>query len=238
MSGVVDHLVVAIDGPAAAGKTTVASAVARRLDALYFDTGVVYRALTLAALERGVPPGDALRLAGLARHLTIAVRPPSADDGRLYDVWLEGRDVTWAVRSPEVDRAVSEVSAHPAVRRELLGIQRRIGRSGRVVMTGRDVGTVVMPDADLKVWLDASPEERARRRQAELAGRGSARDLAVVQAEMAARDRQDATRSVAPMAPAPDAIVVDTDGLSIDRVVDRVVELAEAAAGQRRRPHG
>ncbi|HUZ00420.1 MAG TPA: (d)CMP kinase [Thermomicrobiaceae bacterium] len=235
-SGAADHLVVAIDGPAAAGKTTVASAAARRLDALYFDTGVIYRALTLAALERGVPPADALRLAGLARHLKIEVRPPSRADGRLYDVWLEGRDVTWDVRSTDVDRAVSEVSAHPAVRRELLGIQRRIGRSGRVVLTGRDVGTAVLPEANVKIWLDASLDERARRRQAELALRGTERDLAVVRAEMADRDRLDATRSSAPMAPAADAVRLDTDGLTVDEVVERIVELAEAA--ERGRVHG
>jgi cytidylate kinase len=230
--------VVAIDGPAAAGKTTVASKAARRLDALYFDTGAVYRALTLAALEHGIPPGDALRLAGLARRLRIEVRSPSHDDGRLYDVWLEGRDVTWAIRSPEVDRAVSEVSAHPAVRRELLGVQRRIGRSGRVVMTGRDVGTVVMPDADVKIWLDASLEERARRRQAELTGRGTPRDLVDVRWEMAERDRFDATRATSPMRPAEYAVVIQTDPLTIGQVVDRVVALATAAERGRRPAHG
>ncbi|HET9017221.1 MAG TPA: (d)CMP kinase [Thermomicrobiaceae bacterium] len=237
-SDAVDHLVVAIDGPAAAGKTTVASQTARRLDALYFDTGAVYRALTLAALERGVPPGDGLRLAGLARHLNLDVRPPSRDDGRLYDVWLEERDVTWDVRSADVDRAVSEVSAHPAVRKELLGVQRRIGRSGRVVMAGRDIGTVVMPRADVKVWLDASLEERARRRQAELAARGEDRDLAAVRREIAERDRQDAERAAAPMTPAPDAVVIETDGLTIAEVVDRVVDLVVAARHSHRPAHG
>lgn len=206
--------------------------VARRLDALYFDTGVVYRALTLAALEHGVPPQDALRLAGLASHLDIRVTPPSTADGRLYDVWLEGRDVTWDIRSAEVDRAVSEVSAHPQVRRALMGIQRRIGHSaGRVVMVGRDIGTVVMPRADLKIWLDASLDERARRRQHELELRGIHRSFDEIRAEMAARDRFDAEREAAPMRPAPDAISIDTDGRTVADVADIIVGLAGARGG-------
>lgn len=205
----------------------MASAAARRLDALFFDTGVVYRALTLAALEYGVPPEDALRLAGLAAQLDIRVTPPSRQDGRFYDVWLEGRDVTEEIRSAAVDRAVSVVAAHPAVRRALLDVQRRIGRSGRVVMTGRDIGTVVMPDADLKIWLDASPEERARRRQRDLARQGIHRSVEEIMEELARRDRLDAERPVAPMAPARDAVVIVTDGRTVDEVVDEIVRLAE-----------
>lgn len=220
-----NRLVIAIDGPAAAGKTTVASAVARRLDALFFDTGVIYRALTLAALEHGVEVDNGLRLAGLARHLDVRVTQPSKDDGRLYDVWMEGRDVTWEIRSGEVDRAVSAVSAHPGVRRALLGVQRRIGRSGRVVMTGRDVGTVVMPDADLKIWLDASLDERARRRQKELAERGVVLDIETVRADMAARDHADASRAVAPMTASPDAVTIDTDGRTIDSITEEIVRM-------------
>lgn len=231
-----DHLVIAIDGPAAAGKTAVGSAVARRLDALYFDTGVVYRALTQAALERQVDPNDGLRLAGLAATLEITVAPPSQQDGRLYDVRLEGQDVTWAIRAAEVDRNVSAVSAHPAVRRALLGVQRRIGRSGRVVMAGRDIGTVVMPNADLKVWLDASLDERARRRQQELARRGLDRPLEEIREEMERRDRLDAGRASAPMRVAPDAVVIDTDGRSIAQVVDEIVRLA--TVGERTRHDG
>jgi len=221
-----DRLVVAIDGPAAAGKTTVASAAARRLDALFFDTGVIYRALTLAALRHGVAPEDGLRLAGLARHLDIQVRPPSQPDGRFYDVWLEGEDVTQQLRDPEVDRAVSAVSAHPAVRRALLDVQRRIARSGRVVLTGRDIGTVVVPDADVKIWLDASLEERARRRQRDLAAQGIERSLDEVMEEMERRDRADAERAIAPMKPAKDAVVIVTDGRSIEEVVEEIVRLA------------
>src|SRR5690606_5042157 len=125
----------------------------------------------------------------------------------------------------EVDRAVSAVSAHPGVRRALLGVQRRIGRSGRVVMTGRDVGTVVMPDADLKIWLDASLDERARRRQKELAERGVVLDIETVRADMAARDHADASRAVAPMTASPDAVTIDTDGRTIDSITEEIVRM-------------
>ncbi|CCF83667.1 (d)CMP kinase [Nitrolancea hollandica] len=226
-SGKLDRLVVAIDGPAAAGKSTVGEAVAHRLNALYFDTGVIYRALTLAALERGIDVvGNTSRLLDLARGLNVRVAEPSQQDGRLYDVWLNGRDVSWAIRSADVDRAVSPVAAHPAIRRALLPLQREIGGRGRVVMTGRDIGTVVMPDAELKIWLDASLEERARRRQRELAGRGIDRSLSEVQAEMAERDRRDSQRTVAPMRPAEDAVLIQTDGRTVTEIVEEIATLA------------
>lgn len=153
--------------------------------------------------------------------------PPSSADGRQYDVWVDGRDVTWEVRDPSVDRAVSPVSAHPGVRAGLLQLQRDIGRSGRVVMPGRDIGTVVMPDADLKVWLDASLEERAKRRQQELAERGVQAPLDEVRAEMRVRDRYDSSRAEAPMEPSPDAVVITTDGHTVDDVVDEILALAK-----------
>ena len=221
------QIVVAIDGPGGAGKSTVAAEVARRIGGLYFDTGVVYRALALVALENGVALDDEAELARLARELRIRVTPPSEQDGRLYDVWLDGRDVTWAIRTPEIDRAASQVAAHREVRSALLGLQREIGRSGRVVMAGRDIGTVVMPDAPVKVWLDASLEERARRRQRDLAARGVVVSLEDVKAELAERDRRDAERAVAPMRPAEDAVVIDTDGRSIEDVVRLVIKVIE-----------
>ena len=228
-TGKVDRLVVAIDGPAAAGKSTVGEAVAHRLNALYFDTGVIYRALTLAALERGIDVvGSTSRLLDLARGLDVRVAEPAQHDGRLYDVWLDGRDVSWAIRSADVERSVSPVAAHPAIRRALLPLQREIGGSGRVVMTGRDIGTVVMPDAELKIWLDASLEERARRRQRELSGRGIDRPLSEVQAEMAERDRRDSQRAVAPMRPATDAILVQTDGRPVADIVQEIATLARS----------
>jgi cytidylate kinase len=216
------HLVIAIDGPAAAGKTTVANELARRIDALMFDTGVIYRALALASLEAGVDPDDGRRLAEMAEGLPLAVERPSIADGRTCDVLLDGRDVTWAIRAPEVDRIVSAVSAHPAVRAALLALQRAIGRSGRVVMVGRDIGTVIMPDADVKIWLDASLDERARRRTLDLARLGQPASFDDVRAEMLERDRFDAQRSAAPMRPATDAVIIPTDGLSVEEVVNRI----------------
>lgn len=218
-------LTVAIDGPAGSGKSTVGAEVARRLGALYFDTGVVYRALALLAAEQGVDPSDEERLAALAERLSLRIAPPSVADGRLYDVRLDGRDITWAIRTPEIDRLASVVSAHPAVRRALLRIQRELGRDGRVVMAGRDIGTVVMPDAPVKIWLQASLEERARRRQRDLALRGVERSFQEILDELAERDRRDATRPIAPMRPAPDAVIIDTDGLTIDQVVEAVLRV-------------
>jgi cytidylate kinase len=226
-----DSIVVAIDGPGGVGKTTVAAEVARRIGGFYFDTGVVYRALALIALERGVGLDDEARLAMLARALSIRVTPPSRQDGRRYDVWLDGRDITWDIRAPEIDRAASHVASFPQVRAALLPIQRAIGRSSRVVMAGRDIGTVVMPDAPVKVWLDASLEERARRRQRDLEARGIVVSREAVVAELAERDRRDAERAVAPMRPARDAVVIDTDGRSVEDVVGLVLELIEERCG-------
>jgi CMP/dCMP kinase len=219
------QFVIAIDGPAASGKSTVAAAVADHIDALLFDTGAVYRALTLAALERDISPDDDAELSNLISVIDIAISAPSKSDGRQYDVYLDGRDVTWEIRDPEVDRAVSPVSAHQRVRQGLLELQREIGRSGRVVMPGRDVGTVVMPDADLKIWLDASLRERARRRQAELANRGIVATIGEVQTEMRQRDERDSTRTDAPMTAAEDAVRIDTDGREIEDVVKQIVQL-------------
>ncbi len=198
---------------------------------MYFDTGIVYRALALIALENGVALDDEATLAKLARELRIRVSPPSKQDGRLYDVWLDDRDVTWAIRTPEIDRAASQVAAYREVRSALLELQREIGRSGRVVMAGRDIGTVVMPDAPVKVWLDASLEERARRRQRDLAARGVMASLEEVKAELAERDRRDRERAVAPMRPAEDAVVIDTDGRSVEEVVELVLRLIEERCG-------
>jgi cytidylate kinase len=219
------HLVIAIDGPAAAGKSTVASQLAHRLNALFLDTGVIYRTLTFVALERGVDPNDAARLAAIAESLPIRVTPPSQDDGRQSDVWIGDRDITWAIRSPEVDRAVSAVSSHREVRDALLELQRMIGQSGRVVMVGRDIGTVVMPDADLKIWLEASVDERARRRAGDLERAGKPHAFEHVRDELVARDRFDAGRDVAPMEPAADAVIVETDGLTVEQVVERILEI-------------
>lgn len=217
---------IAIDGPAAAGKSTVGELVAQRLNAVYFDSGILYRALTLAALGRGIEPDDEPELAELATHLDVQIRRPSVDDGRQSDVILDGKDVTWDLRSAAVDRLVSTVSALPAVRKALLEPQRRIGRTGAVVMVGRDIGTVVLPEADLKIFMVASVEERARRRYEQLRGTAKEQDLDAIRDDLRRRDEIDSTRDVSPLRPADDAVMLDTDPLSIDEVVERIVAVA------------
>jgi CMP/dCMP kinase len=221
------HLkVVAIDGPAAAGKTTVASHVAARLGAMLFDTGALYRAVTLAAMRSGITDDDAAALANLTRRIAIDVSPPSVDDGRQLDVHLNGEDVTWAIRGEPVDSHVSAISAHGEVRQALLPIQRRIAAGGPVVIVGRDIGSVVIPDAGVKIYLDASAEERARRRFQELAARGVETDYETVLRETRARDAYDSNRAVSPLRIAPGADVVATNGHTIDEVVDLIVDIA------------
>lgn len=222
-----DHRrVVAIDGPAAAGKSTVANALAEGLGAMLFDTGTLYRAVTLAAIRAGVAPSDGPQLAALASERHIDVEPPSTPDGRLYDVKLDGEDVTWAVRAPEVERYVSDVSAHPEVRSALLPVQRRIAHGGPVVMVGRDIGSVVVPDAGVKVFLSASLEERARRRYDELVERDTSATYDQVLDDLRARDAIDSGRAASPLRVAADAVVIDTDGLAPAEVVARIERLA------------
>jgi len=219
---------IAIDGPAASGKSTLAERLAKALGYLYFDTGVMYRAVTWAALQRGYAMEDADKLTALAANLDIDVRPPSVDDGRKYDVLVNGQDVTWAIRAPDVDTHVSVVAAHPGVRAALTEKQRAIGRRGQVVMVGRDIGTVVMPDADLKIYLDASPEERARRRYQERLARGEQANYEQILEAVRARDALDKGRDVAPLRAAEDAIVINSDGLSIEEVFSRALQLVKA----------
>jgi len=219
--------VIAIDGPAASGKTTVAQRVAHHIGYLFFDTGVMYRAVTLAALDREIPPQDEAGVAALAQSIRVDVRPPSVDDGRLYDVVADGQDVTWSIRAERVDRHVSQVSAYAGVRQAMTRLQRGIGLRGAVVMVGRDIGTVVLPEADLKVFLVASVDERARRRQREMAERGQPAEFEAIRQAMAARDEFDSSRALAPLKPATEAVILDTTDLSIEQVVGQVVELAE-----------
>jgi cytidylate kinase len=217
--------VIAIDGPAAAGKTTVARALAGRVGAIFLDTGLLYRAVTFEALRRGISPSDGPALADLVRGLDIQVAPPTVNDGRAHDVLVDGEDVTGSLRTEAVDRHVSEVSAHPAVRAELLPIQRRIADGDAVVMVGRDIATVVVPDAGVKIFLDASLHERARRRHHELAERGVEATHDAVLADLRRRDQADSSRESAPLQRDLDAFVVGTDGLSIDQVVDRMEQI-------------
>ncbi|MFQ5594073.1 MAG: (d)CMP kinase [Anaerolineae bacterium] len=216
---------IAIDGPAAAGKSTVGQAIAERLGYRYLDTGAMYRAVTWIALERSVPIEDEPAVTTLAAAIDIDITAPTNDDGRQYTVFVDGQDVTWGLRRPEVDANVSAVSAYPGVRTALVAQQRRIAGRGQVVVVGRDIGTVVLPDAKLKIYLDASAEERARRRYQEQLARGEAADYAVILRDMRRRDRLDSSRATAPLRPADDAIIVNTDGLSIEEVVEAVMKV-------------
>ena len=217
--------IIAIDGPAGSGKSTLGENLAKELGFLYFDTGVMYRAVTLAALQKGVLIESEEAVTELTEQLQIDVQPASTSDGRAYDVLVDGQDVTWEIRHPEVEANVSVVSAYPGVRRSLAKAQRRIGLRGQVVMVGRDIGTVVLPEADLKIYLDASVEERARRRHKELLARGQAAELQAVLESMQERDRIDSTRAMSPLRAAEDAIILDSDHLDVDQVLQKVREL-------------
>ncbi|MBT3389391.1 MAG: (d)CMP kinase [Chloroflexi bacterium] len=217
---------IAIDGPAASGKSTLAKRMAEALDYLFFDTGVMYRAITCAALRAGLSMDEEDQITALSERAQIDVQSASADDGRDNDILLDGVDITWDIRSPEVDANVSVVSAYPGVRAALTAQQRRIGQRGRVVMVGRDIGTVVLPEADLKLYLDASVEERARRRYDERLNRGDEIMLEVVLADMRMRDEIDSTRAVAPLRPADDAVILDSDNMNIDEVLAYALGLA------------
>ncbi len=224
---------ITIDGPAASGKSTIGGRLAAALDYLYLDTGVMYRAVTWVALKQGVPIEDEGAITALARRLQIDILrsdPGTAgpeDDGRQCTVLADGQDVTWQIRRPEVDRGVSPVSAYPGVRSALTQQQRRLGERGQIVMVGRDIGTVVMPGADLKIYLDATLEQRAGRRYREILARGEPADYCQVLDSVRRRDEIDSGRSLAPLKPAEDAVVVDTTFLGVDEVMERVLDLVE-----------
>ncbi len=219
--------IIALDGPAASGKSTLGKKLADSLGYLFFDTGVMYRAITWVALQHDMNLRAEAEITGLAQKAQIDIRPPSKNDGRGYDVVIDEKDVTWAMRDSEVDANVSIVSAYAGVRRALSEKQRRIGLRGQVVMVGRDIGTVVLPEADLKVYLDASAEERARRRYEEIITRGDKADYNEILKKVIERDHIDSTRAVAPLRPADDAVILDSDKLDADQVLARVLELCK-----------
>lgn len=218
----------AIDGPSGAGKSTAGRALAARLGYLFVDTGAMYRALALLALRRGVPLDDAARLAALAREAHVELH----DGGRR--VSLDGEDVTEAVRTREVSAAASHVSVHPELRREMVRRQQALGREGGVVLDGRDIGTAVFPDADVKFYVDADPRARAARRHAELrAATGAAASLAEIEREIVARDHKDQTRADSPLTRAPDAVLLDTTGLAPEAVLRVMLDVLESVAARR-----
>lgn len=217
--------VIAIDGPAGSGKTVVGQRIAQELGYLYLDTGAFYRALTWLALQRGVDPHDGPALARLARQATISIERPTVPNERGYAVLVNGQDITREISAPDVAEAVSIVSAHPEVRAEMLPLQRRAVSRGRVVIAGRDIGTVVAPDAGLKLYLEAPLPVRVARRIAQLEAMGIVPDPTKVAVEMSERDRLDQARAVAPLKPAPDAIILDTSTLSIDEEIALIRDL-------------
>jgi len=218
-------ITIAIDGPAASGKSTVGEQVANRLGFLFFDTGIMYRAVTLAVLQRGIDPKLEDAVSQLAQTVQIDILPPRILDGRKADVLLDGKDVTWDVRSREVEANVSVVSSYKGVGDAMTEQQRRIGMRGNVVMGGRDIGTVVLPNADLKIYLEASAEERARRRYQELVHRGVSAEYEQILASTRQRDEIDKNRTIAPLRPADDATILMTDDVPVEEVVETILTL-------------
>ena len=218
------RLIIAIDGPSGAGKGTVARTIASRLNYRHIDTGAMYRAVAWLALQDGVDLQDEARVASVARSAALELEG---------GVRANGHEVSSLIRTPEMDKAAAAVARHPSVRAVLVERQRAYGQGGGIVMEGRDIGSVVFPDADVKIYLDATPSERARRRAGDPAhstGR-EAKALDLVQGELAARDTSDSTRAVSPLTQAPDAIYLDTTGVPVDDVVARVLEIVGARRG-------
>ena len=219
--------IIAIDGPAASGKSTLGLSLAQALGYLFFDTGTMYRAVTWLALKLDMDLRDEAKVTALAEQTQIDIAPASKQDGRVGDILIAGEDITWETRLPEVEANVSIVSAYGGVRAALSSQQRRIGQRGQVVMVGRDIGTVVLPEADLKIYLDASAEERAKRRYAEIIARGGMADYNEILAKVIERDRIDSTRDVAPLKTADDAVVLDSNKLNADEVFEKVLALCK-----------
>jgi len=214
-----NKIVIAIDGPSGAGKGTISRTIAARLGYRHVDTGAMYRAVAWKALHDRMPVNEESAVAALAERSTIEVEGGA--------VSIDGHDVTTAIRTPEIDKAAAAVARLPAVRAALVARQRAVGREGGVVMEGRDIGTVVFPNADVKIYLDASAEERARRRANDPAHTGSQSGQAAVAAAIQARDASDTTRAASPLTLAADAVRIDTTGMPIDEVVERVLDVVK-----------
>lgn len=220
------RLIVAVDGPAGAGKSSSSRLLAARLGYRHIDTGALYRAVALVTWEQGVNPTDPVGLAAVCEHLAFGI-VQGPQEMRLL---MGERDITADLRRPEISQIASQVSAQPVVRQRLLVLQRELGQEGGVVIEGRDIGTVVFPDADVKFYLDASPEERGRRRYGELQQQRSDANLTTITEEIRTRDHRDSTRAHAPLRPADDAVVVDTTSVLLEEVVARLYDQVQRVA--------
>lgn len=218
--------VIAIDGPAASGKSTVSQQVAKELGFLFLDTGCMYRAVTLAMLQRGLDVMDETAVTHLAEQIVIEVLPERGEaDGRHYTVLLDGQDATWDIRTPAVDANVSQVSSYLGVRQEMVRRQREFGQRGQVVMVGRDIGTVVMPEAPLKLYITATAAERAHRRWLDRQAQGHVADYNAILADVERRDQIDGSREHSPMRPATDAVLMDTTDRPVEEIVAEIVAM-------------
>lgn len=216
------NLQIAIDGPAGAGKSTIAKAIAKRLGIFYVDTGAMYRAIALKSLHLNIPVDHEEEVGHMVQQTEIEL-----DHSEERRVFCDGQDVTEAIRSPEVSRKVSTIAAYPVVRQRLVQLQRQEAKRGAVIMDGRDIGTFVLPEADLKIFLTASIEERAHRRWRELLKAGKEVPVNEVKQDMEKRDRQDTEREASPLQPAHDALILDTTELTIEEIVDRIIALTD-----------
>ena len=202
--------VITIDGPVASGKSSVGLILAKKLGYLFLDTGIMYRAVTWAAINQKVNINDKKAISSLAQQIDIEIKPPTKFDGRINDVFVNKVDVTWKIREPEVNENVSQVSRYKLLRKALTEQQREFGKRGKVVMAGRDIGTIVMPNAELKIFLEASVEERSLRRYSEEIKRGKQVDLEDIIKNVEMRDKIDSSRKIAPLIPATDAVIIST----------------------------
>ncbi len=218
---------IAIDGPAASGKTTIGTIVANKIGYMCLDTGIMYRAVAFQALKEGIEIADETAVTHLAERIAIDIQPATSEDGRQFDVMINGEDHTWDIRTAAVNATVSEVSVYPGVRKAMTLQQRRIAEKGKIVMIGRDIGTVVLPEAELKIYLDASVEVRAQRRYIEDLSHGKDVCLEEVISSLRHRDELDSGRAIAPLKAADDAIIIDSDRMTVYEVVEVVMGLLE-----------